>query len=125
MTRLWRYVRAEEAPHVTAHPGSRACRFFDASKEVAFLHRMIRRAVEDEIPRELAWLSSYDKAFAQRLPSGKFDTRDAVVHRKGGQRVVSTSPNEPLLRTYSSKQGVKKDETHRFGWVRLLTMRLL
>ena len=65
VTRLWRYLRAEEAPHVTAHPGSRAYRFFDASKEVAFLHRMIQQAVEDEIPRELAWLSGYDKAFAQ------------------------------------------------------------
>ena len=65
VTRLWRYVRAEEAPHVTVHPGSRAYRFFDASREVAFLHSMIRQAVEDEIPRELAWLSGYDKAFAQ------------------------------------------------------------
>lgn len=64
VTRLWRYVRAEEA-HVTAHPGSRAYRFFDASREVAFLHSMIQQAVEDEIPRELAWLSGYDKAFAQ------------------------------------------------------------
>ena len=65
VTRLWRYVRAEDAPHVSAHPGSRAYRFFDASTEVAFLHRMIQQAVEDEIPRELAWLSGYDKAFAQ------------------------------------------------------------
>lgn len=65
VTRLWRYVRVEDAPHVSAHPGSRAYRFFDASAEVAFLHRMIQQAVEDEIPRELAWLSGYDKAFAQ------------------------------------------------------------
>ena len=65
VTRLWRYVRAEEALHVSAHPGSRAYRFFDASREVAFLHRMIQQAVEDEIPRELPWLSGYDKAFAQ------------------------------------------------------------
>ncbi len=65
VTRLWRYVRAEDAPHVSAHPGSRAYRFFDASREVAFLHRMIQQAVEDEIPRELAWLTGYDNAFAQ------------------------------------------------------------
>ena len=50
---------------MSAHPGSRADRFFDVSREVAFLHSMIRQAVEDEIPRELAWLSGYDKAFAQ------------------------------------------------------------
>lgn len=71
VTRLWRYVRADEAPYVTAHPGSRAYRFFDASREVAFLHRMIQQAVEDEIPRELAWLSGYDKAF-ERLDA-EFD----------------------------------------------------
>jgi len=65
VTRLWRYVRAEEEPYATAHPGSRAYRFFDASREVAFLHRMIREAVEEEIPRELAWLSGYDMAFAR------------------------------------------------------------
>lgn len=63
VTRLWRYMRTEDEPYVTANPGSRAYRFFDASKEVAFLHRMIQQAVEDEIPRELAWLSGYDKAF--------------------------------------------------------------
>ena len=50
---------------MSAHPGSRADRFFDVSREVAFLQRMIQQAVKDEIPRELAWLSGYDKAFAQ------------------------------------------------------------
>ncbi len=65
VTRFWRYVRAEEAPHVTAHPGSRAYRFFNAGKEVAFLHRRIQQAMEEEISRELAWLSGYDSAFAQ------------------------------------------------------------
>ena len=50
---------------MTAHPGSRAYRFFDASKEVAFLHHMTQQAVEEEIPRELAWLSGYDTAFEQ------------------------------------------------------------
>ena len=42
-----------------------AYRFFDASREVAFLHGMIQQAAENEIPRELAWLSGYDKAFTQ------------------------------------------------------------
>lgn len=60
--RRWCYVRVEETPHVTAHPGSRAYRFFDASKEAVFLHRMIRQAVDEETPCELAWLSGYDKA---------------------------------------------------------------
>ena len=65
VTRLWDYVRAEPDPIIRAHPGSSAYRFFDASREVAFLHRMIRHAVEEEIPSELAWLAGYDQAFAQ------------------------------------------------------------
>ncbi|PMS38048.1 hypothetical protein B0G57_101255 [Trinickia symbiotica] len=35
----------------------------ELSREVSFLHSMIQRAVEDEIPRELAWLRGYDRAF--------------------------------------------------------------
>lgn len=71
VTRLWRYVRAEDEPYVTANPGSRAYRFFDASNEVAFLHRMLQQAVEEVIPRRLAWLSGYAKAF-ERLEA-EFD----------------------------------------------------
>lgn len=62
VTRLWEYVRGEMTPHITVNPGSRAYRFFDASREVAFLYRMIHLAVEEEIPRELAWLSGFDQA---------------------------------------------------------------
>lgn len=65
VTRLWNYLRGDIDPIITKHPSSSAYRFFDASREVAFLHRMIQIAVEEEIPRELAWLSSYDKAFRQ------------------------------------------------------------
>ncbi|QEI08708.1 Fic family protein [Pigmentiphaga aceris] len=71
VTRLWNYVRADTEPLVLAHPGSGAYRFFDASREVAFLHRMVQLAVEDEIPRELAWLSGYDRAF--ELLNNEFD----------------------------------------------------
>ena len=65
VTRLWDYLRGDVEPVVTRSPGGRAYRFFDASREVAFLHRMIQLAVEDEIPRELAWLRGYDLAFQQ------------------------------------------------------------
>ncbi len=50
---------------VIESPPSRAYRFFDATREVAFLHKMIRLAVQEEIPRELAWLTGYDVAFRQ------------------------------------------------------------
>jgi hypothetical protein len=65
VTQLWRYQRADVTPVVVHSPGGRAYRFIDATAEVGFLHRMIRRAVEDEIPKELAWLSGYDKAYQQ------------------------------------------------------------
>ncbi|WP_233800179.1 Fic family protein [Paraburkholderia sp. HP33-1] len=65
VTQLWRYQRGEVAPVVVHSPGGRAYRFIDATAEVAFLHRMIRLAVEDEIPVELAWLSGYDRAYQQ------------------------------------------------------------
>lgn len=65
VTKLWTYVRGDPDPIVTKQPGSSAYRFFDASVEVAFLHRIIQQAIDEEIPRELAWLSGYDKAFAQ------------------------------------------------------------
>ncbi len=71
VTRLWEYVRGEMAPHITKAPGSRAYRFFDASREVAFMYRMIRLAIEEEIPQELAWLSGFDEALG--LLEGEFD----------------------------------------------------
>lgn len=44
-------LRARRGGATWSHPGNRAYRFFDASKEAAFTHRMIQQAVEDpEIP---------------------------------------------------------------------------
>lgn len=65
VTNLWRYTRGDVSPMVIESPPSRAYRFFDATREVAFLHKMIRLAVQEEIPRELAWLTGYDVAFRQ------------------------------------------------------------
>lgn len=63
VTALWDYRRTESEPVVLRSPGSRPYRFFSADREVAFLHEMIRAAVAEEIPRELAWLRGYDEAF--------------------------------------------------------------
>lgn len=64
-TRLWRYAPGEDAPHVISSPGGRPYRFFDATREVQFLHRMLIEAVRTELPRELCWLSGFDAAFEQ------------------------------------------------------------
>jgi hypothetical protein len=64
-TRLWRYAPGEDAPDVISSPGGRPYRFFDATREVQFLHRMLIEAVRTELPRELHWLSGFDAAFEQ------------------------------------------------------------
>ncbi|KAG0162172.1 hypothetical protein DFQ30_002880 [Apophysomyces sp. BC1015] len=61
-TRLWDYLVGDTEPIVTRSPGSRPYRFFDASKEVHFLHSMMVEAVRTELPKELAWLSGFDEA---------------------------------------------------------------
>jgi fido (protein-threonine AMPylation protein) len=64
VTRLWRYIRTDSEPHILNAPGSRSYRFFNADRELAFLYDMIKRAVREEIPSEIAWLQGYDLAFA-------------------------------------------------------------
>lgn len=64
VTALWDYRRGDPEPIFLSEPGSRAYRFFEADREVAFLYDMIKQAVQEEIPRELAWLQGYDLAFS-------------------------------------------------------------
>lgn len=64
VTALWDYRRGDIEPSILRTPGGRPYRFFEADREVAFLHDMIRLAVREEIPAELAWLQGYDTAFA-------------------------------------------------------------
>lgn len=64
VTALWNYRRGDIDPIILSAPGSRSYRFFDADREVAFLYAMIKQAVQEEIPRELAWLQDYDLAFS-------------------------------------------------------------
>lgn len=65
VTALWDYRRGDQEPIVISHPGSRAYRFLRADREVAFLHDMVRQAVREEIPQELAYLKGYDAAFSE------------------------------------------------------------
>ena len=64
VTALWDYRRGDPEPVFLSEPGSRAYRFFEADREVAFLYDMIKQAVQEEIPRELAWLQGYDIALS-------------------------------------------------------------
>jgi hypothetical protein len=64
-TALWDYRRGELEPYITKSPGSRPYRFWDASRETAFLGKMIAEAVQSEIPKELGYLQGYDAAFTQ------------------------------------------------------------
>lgn len=90
VTQLWEYVRGESEPIVTRAAPGRAYRFMDLSREVAFLHGMIRLAVEDEIPRELGWLSGYDRAFRQLeaefdIPRSDLSALIRMIHSNQGK----------------------------------------
>lgn len=62
-TQLWNYLRGDEGPIIHQAPGVAPYRFVDASHELMFLAKMIGEAVEEEIPKELAYLSGYDRAY--------------------------------------------------------------
>ncbi len=62
VTALWDYRRGDNGPMVVRSPTSRSYRFFNADREVLFLYNMIRLAVKEELPREIAWLQGYDQA---------------------------------------------------------------
>lgn len=63
VTELWTYERGDGTPRILRSPGSRPYRFFNAARELHFLHRMLRLTVEEEIPRQIAWLLSFDQAW--------------------------------------------------------------
>ena len=65
VTRLWDYLRGDTAPLVTRAANGRSYRYINFDREVRFLHAMVREAVQEEIPRELAWLTGYDTALQQ------------------------------------------------------------
>ncbi|PTB21993.1 cell filamentation protein Fic [Trinickia symbiotica] len=90
VTQLWEYVRGETEPIVTRAAPGRAYRFMELSREVSFLHNMIQRAVEDEIPRELAWLRGYDRAFQQveaefDIPRSDLSALIRMIHSNQGK----------------------------------------
>lgn len=63
VTALWDYRPGDHGPMVVHSPDSRSYRFFEADREIQFLYDMIRLAVKEELPREIAWLQGYDQAF--------------------------------------------------------------
>ncbi|QTR49389.1 Fic family protein [Candidatus Thiothrix anitrata] len=71
ITQLWDYRRAEMEPYILKTAPSRSYRFFNADREVAFLHQILQQAIEVEMPREIAWLDAYDEATA--LLEQRFD----------------------------------------------------
>jgi fido (protein-threonine AMPylation protein) len=89
VTALWNYRRGDPEPTILTEPGSRSYRFFEADREVAFLHDMIKQAVLEEIPRELAWLQGYDLAFSKLddeldLPQKDLSALIRMIHSNNG-----------------------------------------
>jgi hypothetical protein len=54
VTRLWKYMRGDISPVITQAANGRSYRHINFDREVAFLHAMVQKAVQEEIPRELA-----------------------------------------------------------------------
>jgi hypothetical protein len=89
-TRLWDYRRGDPDPLIIQQPGSRPYRFFDASREVSFLHAMIKSAILHEIPQEVAYLRGYDEAFSRidakyNLPKNDISALIRMVKSNGGK----------------------------------------
>lgn len=89
-TQLWDYRRGDPDPLILRQPGSRPYRFFDASREVSFLHSMIQSAILHEIPQEVAYLRGYDEAFGwidakYNLPKSDISALIRMVKSNGGK----------------------------------------
>lgn len=63
VTELWTYERGDSEPRILRSPGGRPYRFFEARREIQFLHTMLRLTVEEEMPRQIAWLLGFDRAW--------------------------------------------------------------
>lgn len=65
-TALWQYSlpAPDVDPLINAAAPASAYRYWDASRETAFLHEAIMSTVREEIPREIGFLHGYDAAFA-------------------------------------------------------------
>jgi hypothetical protein len=89
VTQLWDYRRHDDGPEILNSPGPGPYRYFRADREVAFLGRMIQRAIEEEIPQELNFLQGYDRSFSRidaefDLPQKDIAMLIRMVHGNGG-----------------------------------------
>jgi hypothetical protein len=90
VTELWDYRRAHAGePQILASPGRHPYSFFEADREVDFLYDMVKLAVEQEIPREMAYLRGYDEAFETLdheldIPQKDLSNLIRMAHDQGG-----------------------------------------
>ncbi len=90
VTALWEYRRTDQGPDILSSPGDVPYRFFVADNEVRFIGDMIRRAVEQEIPNEVAYLQGYDRAFegidrAFDISQQEISALIRMIHSNGGE----------------------------------------
>ncbi len=95
---LWDYRRDDDEPHIINSANSRSYRFFQADREVIFLHRMIEQAVGQEIPNELAYLRGYDKAF------GAIDREFDLPQKDVSSLIRMVKGNNGVLSNHRRKQ---------------------
>lgn len=77
---MWGYERfdTESPPRITRDPGNAPYAYFDASRECAFLERMIRLALYDELPNEIGYIEHFELAM-ERLKEFDLPQKDASL----------------------------------------------
>jgi hypothetical protein len=90
VTKLWDYRRIDIEPNILKNANARTYRFFNADKEVRFLQKMLQQAIEVEMPKEVAWLNGYDKAFMELeglfdLPKKDISALIRMIYHNGGK----------------------------------------
>lgn len=78
VTRLWDYVRTDDGPVVRTCPGPSPYAYFNADAETAFLANAMRKTINEEIPKEIAFLVGFDEA--RRRLNLEFDLPDSDVN---------------------------------------------
>jgi hypothetical protein len=99
-TKLWEYIKTDNGPSIRVDPGATPYAYFNADREVRFLHEAIRQTITQEIPRELSFLAGYDEA-ARRIEE-KYDLPSADISKlirmiEGNKGVLSSNKRKQFL----------------------------
>lgn len=102
ITQLWDYRRHDDGLEILKDPGPIPYRYFSADREVQFLAKMLKLAIEEEIPHELAYLRGYDLATERiekefDIPQKDISQLVKMIHGNHGRLSQKKRSNFPWL----------------------------